>query len=158
MAVLYLYMNDFYPLENTAVFDRERRLLWNNAAILHAINYYKRQGVAAEYETVLDELRDGKLRAIQALLFGALKASDERITIQRFEKIYRAELLAEYVACVLDGMTQYLPKPMIHDDGADLDPEWPDTQAEVKKKTSKPTGVTGSGSAKKTKSRSSRKQ
>ena len=46
-------------------------------------------------------------------------------------------MIAEYVEAVIEGMAHYLPEPSLADDTTDLDPDWPDTQAEVKKKGNK---------------------
>lgn len=152
-------MTDFFPHENDAQFDRPRPLKWTNAAVLQAILYCQTVcGINTSYEAILADLRAGKLRAVQALLFGALKAADDRMTVKLFGDIYRPMNLADYVAAVLDGMSHYLPAPAVRDEGMDLDPDWPDTQAEVKKKTFASSGATGSGSARSTGSRSKRKR
>lgn len=128
-------MTDYFPYENSAPLDAERRLVWSNAAILHALTYCEAVcGVSLEYEQILDELRDGRLRAIQALLYGAAKTADERLTIKRYGYIYRTNNLTQYVAAVLDGMSHYLPPPTVADNEENLDPDWPDTQAEARKK------------------------
>jgi len=143
-------LTDFFPIENSVQLDRDRQLKWSNAAILHAIQYYQEIcGIKVAYENILDELRAGTLRAIQALLYGALKAADDRITIKLFGKIYRPANLEQYVLAVASGMSHYMPDSEVLDNGKDLDEEWPDTQAEVKKKKSGQTGDTGSRSVKK---------
>lgn len=149
-------LTDLFPFENSASFDRDRQLKWCNAAVLHAMAYCKQiSDIDLSYEQMLDELREGRLRAIQALLYGALKAGDDRVTVKRFGDIYKTGNILQYVEAVIDGMAHYLQPPGSKDDEKDLDPEWPDTQKEVKKKTSASHGRTGSGSARKTTSHSS---
>jgi hypothetical protein len=147
-------LTDFFPYKNSAKLDIERPLKWANETILRTIEYY--QSVCHEttdYDAIIAELRNGSLRPIQALLFGALKAADPKMNTKRFSQIYKPHYLAEYVTAVMDGMANYFADSDMKDTGDDLDPEWPDTQAEVKKKTLRPTGGSGSGSVRKTASR-----
>jgi hypothetical protein len=64
-----------------------------------------------------------------------------------FGRIYKREHLKEYIDAVIEGMAAYLPEPEAVDHGQNLDEDWPDTQSEVKKKTSltKRTGDSGIG-------------
>lgn len=147
-------INDFFPFENTAEFDIERQLRWSNETILQSIAYYNAVcGESVDYDKIIDELRSGSLRAYQALLYGALKAVDKQMSFKRYAQIYKADEkhAIQYFNAVLDGMNKYLPVPKVLDSGENLDPEWPDTQDELKKKESsrRQTGDTGSGSAKK---------
>ena len=145
-------LTDLYAYKNTAMFDKVRTLKWSNGAILEAIRYYKEiSGEEVTHDFIQTELKSMKLRAVQALLFGALKAEQPNFTIKLFGDKYKPENLQLYVVAVLDGMVHYFPEPETHDPGANLDPEWPDTQKEVKKKlkSKKPIGDSGTGSAKK---------
>lgn len=146
-------ITDFFAYKNTAMFDKLRTLKWSNGAMLEAIRYYKEiSGEEVTHDFIQSELTTMKLRAIQALLFGALKAEQPGFTIKAFGEKYRPENLQEYVQAVLDGMVHYFPEPETHDVGENLDPEWPDTQKDVKKKIvkkRKPTGASGFGNAKK---------
>ena len=146
-------LTDFLPYENTAILGMERSLKWCNETIIHAIAYGKSVcGDLDDYDKIMVEIHRGTLRVIQALLYGALKAADPKMTIKRYQMLYKPARLQEYVVAVLEGMNHYLPEPAVADSGVDLDPEWPDTQAEVKKKTvtNRRTGDSGSGSVGKT--------
>lgn len=126
---------DFFAYKNTVTLDKERTLAWTNSAIINAIQFYKE---LSEEEVKADqirmELKEGKLRAIQALLFGALKAEQPSMTIKLFGDIYKTDRLAYYVSAVLDGMIHYLPEADSKDIGENLDTEWPETKKDVKKK------------------------
>lgn len=141
---------DFYPYKNTVRMNEIRSLTWSNGTILEAVYFYK---VIFEVDITADallaELQSKKLRAIQALLFGAIKVSNPEFTTDMFAKIYKPENLSEYVAVVLNGMVHYYPEPEIKDRGEDLDESYPDTQKEVKKKRQGRTGGSGSGFVKK---------
>lgn len=144
-------LQDLYPFENYATFDKVRKLKWCNNTILYAVEYfrivYKEK---MDYDLIIKELRDGKIRAVISLLYGALKAADKRIDIMRFGRIYKNDNLQEYIDAVVEGLEAYLPEPEIQDHGKNLDEDWPDTQAEIKKKglSKKRTGVFGFGSRK----------
>ena len=145
-------ITDYFPYENSDNFDINRTLKWSNETIINAIKYYESVcGVKISYDDILVELRSGTLRSIQALLFAALKTADPKMTAQRFSQIYKNANLPSYINAVLDGMSHYLPEPTDKDQGENLDPDWPDTQEELKKKGSDqlPSGGTGSGSARK---------
>lgn len=146
-------IGDFVAYQNKVTLDKERTLLWSNAAIVNAIQFYKElAGEEVKADQIRKELREGKLRAIQALLFGALKAEQDTMNIKLFGDIYKSERLAFYVNAVLDGMIHYVPEAESKDNGENLDTEWPDTQSQVKKKkktSHRSTGVTGTGFVKK---------
>lgn len=147
-------ISDFYPYKNTVMMDKERTLEWSNGAMLEAIKYYK--DVSEEdvtFDFIQTELYASKLRAVQALLFGALRAEQPAFTLKMFGEKYRHENLESYVQAVFDGMVHYFPDSDKKDPGVDLDPDWPDTQQEIKKKTKrkpKQIGDTGTGSIKST--------
>ena len=109
-------LQDLYPFENYATFDKVRKLKWCNNTILYAVEYfrivYKEK---MDYDLIIKELRDGKIRAVISLLYGALKAADKRIDIMRFGRIYKNENLKEYIDAVIEGMEAYLPEPEIQD-------------------------------------------
>jgi hypothetical protein len=75
------------------------------------------------------------------------KKANEKIDAMVFGRIYKNEHLKEYIDAVLSGMTAYLPEPEVTDHGQNLDEDWPDTQAEIKKKKlpKKRTGDFGTG-------------
>lgn len=144
-------LQDLYPFENHATFDRVRRLKWCNNTILYAVEYYRiiyKEKI--DYDMIMKEIQDGKMRAVISLLYGAARAADNRIDIMLFGRIYKNENLKEYIDAVIEGMEAYLPEPEIQDHGKNLDEDWPDTQAEIKKKelSKKRTGVFGFGSRK----------
>lgn len=147
-------ITDFFPYENSVEFDTERTLKWSNETILRAIEYYRTVcGVTIDYDAILAEVKAGTLRSIQALLYGALRSSDQGMTIQRYAQIYKKDDIHAlgYINAVLEGILHYLPDHSAQDAGENLDPEWPDTQEEQKKKESapQPTGDSGSGFVKK---------
>ncbi|NLU36874.1 MAG: hypothetical protein GXX01_07635 [Clostridiales bacterium] len=128
-----------------------RRLKWCNNTILYAVEYYRiiyKEKI--DYDMIMKEIQDGKMRAVISLLYGAARAADNRIDIMLFGRIYKNENLKEYIDAVIEGMEAYLPEPEIQDHGKNLDEDWPDTQAEIKKKglSKKRTGVFGFGSQK----------
>ena len=128
-------LQDLYPLENYATFDRVRKLKWCNNTILYAIEYYRIvYKEKMTYDLILNEIENTKMRAVLALLYGALKAADDRIDITTFGRIYKNDFLKEYIDAVVEGMEAYLPEPEFYDHGENLDEDWPDTQSEVKKK------------------------
>ena len=128
-------LQDLYPLENYATFDRVRKLKWCNNTILYAIEYYRIvYKEKMTYDLILHEIENTKMRAVLALLYGALKAADDRIDITTFGRIYKNDFLKEYIDAVVEGMEAYLPEPEFYDHGGNLDEDWPDTQSEVKKK------------------------
>lgn len=144
-------LQDLFPHENYADFDRVRRLKWCNNTILYAVEYYRiiyKEKI--DYDMIMKEIQDGKMRAVISLLYGALKAADKRVDIMFFGRIYKNDNLKEYIDAVIEGLQAYLPEPEIHDHGQNLDEDWPDTQAEIKKKelSKKRTGVFGFGSRK----------
>lgn len=144
-------LQDLFPHENYADFDRVRRLKWCNNTILYAVEYYRiiyKEKI--DYDMIMKEIQDGKMRAVISLLYGAARAADNRIDIMLFGRIYKNENLKEYIDAVIEGMEAYLPEPEIQDHGKNLDEDWPDTQAEIKKKelSKKRTGVFGFGSRK----------
>jgi hypothetical protein len=142
-------LQDLYPFENYATFDHARRLRWCNNTILHAIEYYRViNGTKIDFDLLVKELQAGKLRAVISLVYGAVRAADDKMDIMAFGRIYKNDNLKEYIDVAITGMAAYLPEPEITDQGQNLDEEWPDTQAEVKKKTSskKLTGDSGTGS------------
>lgn len=141
-------LQDLYPFENYATFDKVRKLKWCNNTILYAIEYYRiiyKEKIT--YDLLLYELANTKMRAVIALLYGALKAANYRMDIITFGRIYRNENLKEYIDAVIEGMQAYLPEPEIQDHGQNLDEDWPDTQSQVKKKglLKKLTGAFGIG-------------
>jgi len=141
-------LQDLYPFENHATFDRVRRLKWCNNTILYAVEYYRiiyKEKI--DYDMIMKEIQDGKMRAVISLLYGAARAADNRIDIMLFGRIYKNENLKEYIDAVIEGMEAYLPEPEIQDHGKNLDEDWPDTQAEIKKKGlfRKQTGAFGTG-------------
>ena len=126
-------LQDLYPLENYATFDRVRKLKWCNNTILYAIEYYRIvYKEKMTYDLILHEIENTKMRAVLALLYGALKAADDRIDITTFGRIYKNDFLKEYIDAVVEGMEAYLSEP-VYDHGENLDEDWPDTQSEVKK-------------------------
>jgi len=128
-------LQDLYPYENYAKFDKIRRLKWCNNAVLYAIEYYRvAYGVKTNFDLMLRELQDGKLRAVIGLLYGALRAADNTIDVAKFNKLYRVNNLKEYIDVVIEGMMAYLPEPEIQDHGQNLDESWPDTQAKAREK------------------------
>lgn len=144
-------LQDLYYFENYATFDRVRKLKWCNNTILYAIEYYRIIfKEKTDYDRIMKELQDKKMRAVIALLYGAIKAANNKINIMVFGRIYKNENLKEYIDAVIEGMEAYLPEPEIQDHGQNLDESWPDTQSQVKKKelSKKRTGVSGSGSQK----------
>lgn len=144
-------LQDLYPFENYATFDKVRKLKWCNNTILYAIEYYRViYKEKLDYDMIMKEIQDAKMRAVISLLYGALRAADKQIDIMDFGRIYKSENLKEYIDAVIEGMKAYLPEPEIQDHGQNLDEGWPDTQSQVKKKGSfrKLTGGFGSGSRK----------
>jgi len=143
-------ITDFYAYENHASFDVPRPLKWCNGAILYACQYYEQAYLEKiSYDGILADMRSGKLRAIVSLLYGAARMADNRIDFYRFSRIYKSANIEEYVNVVLAGIKQYQPEPDIKDSGLNLADDYPDTQAEVKKKTVQTKsliGPTGSGS------------
>ena len=143
-------ITDFYAYENYASFDVPRPLKWCNGAILHACQYYEQAYLEKiTYDGILADMRAGKLRAIVSLLYGAARMADSKIDYYRFSRIYKAANIEEYVNTVLAGIKQYQPEPEIKDSGMNLADDYPDTQAEVKKKTVQTKsliGPTGTGS------------
>lgn len=130
-------LQDLYPYENYADFDFVRRLKWCNATILYALEYYRTvQQAEIDYDTLMAELQSVKMRAVIALLYGALRANDGNMDLKTFGTVYKTEKLAGYIDAVIDGIKHYLPEPE-GNDPQKLDEEWPDTQAELKKKKSK---------------------
>lgn len=117
-----------------------------------AFEYYAQVlGEKITLEQLLDEVHTTKLRAIQALLYGALRAADPHMTIREYERMYCPHNLAEYVSEVLIGISSYLPEPDKTPEAlADKESkQWPDTQSEKKKtpKAKSGTGASGSGSS-----------
>ncbi len=142
-------ITDLYPLENYAVFDRIRPLVWSNAAIVNACHYmmtlYQKK---TTYDEIIKEfLSKGTIESTIALLYGATKAANDRMDVFWFGRIYRSSNLDSYINAVIQGVASYLPEPEIKDSGNNLDESYPDTQAEVKKKKIRKgmTGDTGSG-------------
>ena len=128
-------LQDLYPFENYATFDKVRKLKWCNNTILYAIEYYRViYKEITNYDVIVKELQDSKMRAVISLLYGALKAANNQTDIMTFGRIYKSDNLKEYIDKVIEGMEAYLPEPEIQDHGRNLDEDWPDTQSEVKKK------------------------
>lgn len=153
-----------YPLENYATFDRVRKMRWDNEAILNAISYHQMvSGHEITYDDILDGLNHNDMACVIALIYGALCSADKNMSFTKFGNVYRNEYLTEYLDAVNEGINHYLPDPTIDDDLEDLDESYPDTQAEIKKKTPQPektTGANGHGLQKKgseSTSRSSKK-
>lgn len=141
-------LQDIYPFENYVTFDRVRRLKWCNNTIIRAVEYYRViYDTKTDYDVIIKELQDGKMRAVISLLYGALRAANDRIDIITFGRLYKNDNLKQYIDAVIEGMKAYLPDPEIQDHGQNLDEGWPDTQSEVKKKglVRKLTGVFGIG-------------
>lgn len=136
-------------MENSATFLAPRTLRWNNAALAFACDYYAQvMGEKITLEQLLEEMGSTKLRAVQALLYGALRAADPHMTIREYERMYCAHNLTEYVHEVLAGIASYLPAPEVSLTATadEESTQWPDTQTEKKKKTLNPgTGDSGSG-------------
>lgn len=144
-------ITEFYPFENYATFDRVRKLKWNNNATLQAISYFNTvHGKKITRNNLIEGLASGAVEYIIAALYGALCAADKRITLPIFNRIYKPEYLSEYIKAVYEGAKANEPEPVIKDTGADLDPDWPDTQSEAKKnkELNKTTSAIGSGSQK----------
>jgi hypothetical protein len=147
-------LQDLYPFENYATLDdpkNPRRMKWCNNTMLYATEYYRRTiGEEITYDGLIKAVRNMKMAAIIALIYGGVRAADPDIDYTRFANIYKSnDHLMDNVSAVLEGITAYLPEPDgVIDDGRDLDESYPDTQAEVKKKESKtkPTGGAGIGS------------
>jgi len=149
-------LQDLYPFENYATLGAEKprqyRMRWNNNAILYALEYYR---ITAGKEITYDELigllnnRPMSMTAIIALIYGAMRAARPSIDYKVFCDIYTNDHLADNITAVLEGMAACLPEPEGNiDSGKDLDEDWPDTQAELKKKESltEPLGDSGTGS------------
>lgn len=144
-------LQDLYPHENYAELDKPRRMKWCNSALLYAMDYYRRTyGEEITYDGLIKALRELKMAAVTALIYGGVRAADPDVDYIVFTRIYENnEHLMDNVSAVLEGITAYLPEPGgVIDAGRDLDESYPDTQAEVKKKESKtePTGDSGTGS------------
>lgn len=128
-------LQDLYPFENYVMFDKMRRLKWCNNTILYAIEYYRVVfNQKMDFDLLLKDMQDGKIQAVISLLYGALRAADNKIDIIKFGRIYKNDNLNQYIDVVVEGMEAYLPEPEILDHGQNLDESWPDTQSEVKKK------------------------
>lgn len=131
----YEELQDFFPFENYAEFDHVRRLKWCNNAVFNAIEYYRViYGVNIDFDSIIKEMQDGKMRAVISLLYGALRAANNRLDIMAFGRLYKSDNLKQYIDIVVEGMKAYLPEPEIQDHGHNLDESWPDTQSEVKQK------------------------
>jgi len=141
-------LQDLFPYENYADFDRVRRLKWCNNSILYAIEYYRvvlKQ--KTDFDLLLKDMQEGKIQAVISLLYGALRAANSKVGITEFGCIYKNDNLKQYIDAVVEGLEAYLPEPEIQDHGKNLDEDWPDTQSEIKKKelSKKRTGGFGTG-------------
>lgn len=144
-------LQDFYAYENEATFDKVRRLKWCNDTFRYAIEYYNGLGIDMDVDSILSEITGVKIRAVLALLYGALRAEYPKVTIGYFNHVYQNNNITEYIDVVIDGIKHYMAEPdKSISQELDLDKKWPDTQAELKKKelSKKQTGDSGSGSRK----------
>ncbi len=143
-------LHDLYPFENYATFDKIRKMKWCNNTFVYAIEYKRVVlGEQTDYDKIMQSI--GSIDTIIALIYGALKAANDKIDISNFGRIYKGEHLKEYIEKVLEGVKMYHPEPEIKYSDDDLDEGWPDTQGELKKKvsTKRQTGASGTGSRKK---------
>ncbi|HHU77829.1 MAG TPA: hypothetical protein GXZ29_02960 [Clostridiales bacterium] len=128
-------LQDLFPHENYADFDRVRRLKWCNNTILYAIEYYRVVlNIKTDFDLLINDMKDGKLQAVISLLYGALRAVDTKVDITEFGRIYKPGNITQYINVVVEGLEAYLPEPEILDHGQNLDESWPDTQSEIRKK------------------------
>lgn len=146
-------LQDLYPFENYATLGAEKprqyRMRWNNNAILYALEYYRMTaGEEATYDILIEKLGGNPMdmTAIIAFIYGAMRAARPSIDYKAFCDIYTNDHLLDNMNAVIDGITHYLPEPDGHvDSGKDLDEDWPDTQAELKKKELSTATLGGSG-------------
>ena len=129
-----LELQDIGPYRNQVTLDRVRWLRWCNRAILHGLEYYGQAVETTNSDTLISKVASGDIAAMLALLYGAASAEDPGITPATYTRMVQPERGPEYVDVVLDGLRHYLPPPQVQDDGQNLDEDWPDTQAEVRKR------------------------
>ncbi len=131
-------MSDFTSYENILILGKVHvKLFWNNRSMKEAESYYKKiYDEKKELSEIIDELGNGKLRSVVALLYGAIKAADPNMDINKFSSFFKSEAISTYLEVVSDGIENYMPEPE-RNLAEGVDESWPDTQAEKKKETGK---------------------
>lgn len=108
-------ISEYSIFENEVVLGSRVRLArWNNDAIAQAEFYAGlRKMKESTGEKLLRSACAGKIQAVRALLYGALKAKNSRYTIAKFEQEFQHRRLPEYLVAVAEGAAMYLPSPSV---------------------------------------------
>lgn len=106
-------ISEYSIYENEVILGSRVRLArWNNDAIAHAEFYAGfRKMKESTGEKLLRSACAGKIQAVRALLYGALKAKNSSYTIAKFEQEFQHRRLPEYMVAVAEGVAMYLPSP-----------------------------------------------
>lgn len=86
-----------------------RRLMFNNRALGYAEQYCKHNDIELPSEEILIEVSQRKLRAMFAVLYGAIKAANEKYTAEQFEREVKLDDFISYFDIVSKGLEEYLP-------------------------------------------------
>ncbi|MEG1550978.1 MAG: hypothetical protein RR355_01775 [Oscillospiraceae bacterium] len=82
---------------------------WNNYAFGYAEQYLKNDNVELSTEEILEEIGKKKFRSIKAILFGAIKSSNNEYCASQFQKDFNFEEVKNYIDVVIKGIENYLP-------------------------------------------------
>lgn len=86
-----------------------RRLVFNNRALGYAEQYCNHNNIELPGEDLLIEVSERKLRAMFAVLYGTIKAANEKYTAEQFEREVKLDNLISYFEIITKGLEEYLP-------------------------------------------------
>jgi|GEM_PF-2500859 len=99
-----------YSDEIAVAGGRKRKLVFDNRMLGYAEQYCKEREFELTAEEILQEAASVKVRAIYAVLFGALRSGNETYSLSVFNKEFRIDRIALYIEKIAKGLTEFLPE------------------------------------------------